>query len=73
MGIMNYLIGIIKAAFGASPLCLDAVAMRARDEARIKAICSSLARGNISLINGKFLTTKELEIRRSANLAHKFN
>lgn len=73
MNIMNYLIGIIKATFGVSPVYLNEEAMCKRDEARVKAICSNLARGNISLISGKFLTTKELEIRRSANLAHKFN
>lgn len=73
MNFITYLIGIVKSTFGAAPAFLDAEAMQNRRDKNVKSICSDLARGNISLIRGKFLTTKELEARRSANMAHKFN
>lgn len=37
-----------------------------------KSICKSLARGNISLISGKYLTTQQLEDRRRKNLSYQF-
>lgn len=37
-----------------------------------RSVCKSLARGNISLINGKYLTTQQLEERRNKNLSYQF-
>lgn len=47
--------------------------LRKRDEDISNMICKKLARGNISLINGRYMTSQYLENRRNANITHRFS
>lgn len=42
--------------------------LKQRDKLLSKKICSSFARGSISLINGKYMTSEDLEKRRTATI-----
>lgn len=47
--------------------------LRQRDENISRGICKNLAKGSIALINGKYMTSRQLEDRRNANLNYHFS
>jgi hypothetical protein len=73
MKVIIWLPELFKSVFGKKPVFLDEKALRARQEEDTRAICSSYARGSISLKNGIYMTSEDLQARRTENISYKFN